>query len=133
MWGIHAVTSSVIYTVTWNIPVALSIAALGGVVALWGVYSFKQAHTTVDPRDPSKAASVVSSGIYQYTRNPMYVGLLLCLLSWACYLSHAGTLIGPVIFVLYMNRFQIIPEERALTALFGKTFSDYCCAVRRWV
>ncbi len=133
MWGIRTGIPSETHVGTWSILASLVIPGLGGVIALWGVYSFKRAHTTVDPRDPSKVTVLVTSGIYKYTRNPMYVGLLLCLIGWACYLSQVGALVGPLIFVLYMNRFQIVPEERVLTELFGVAFSDYCCTVRRWV
>jgi protein-S-isoprenylcysteine O-methyltransferase Ste14 len=67
------------------------------------------------------------------SRNPMYVGLLFVLVAWAVYLCRAWTLLGPAAFVLYINRFQIAPEERTLTTRFGGAYSDYKRAVRRWL
>jgi len=61
------------------------------------------------------------------------VGLLLALLGWAVYLANAATFIVPVAYVPLMNRLQIIPEERALAALFGPGFADYQSKVRRWL
>ena len=76
---------------------------------------------------------LLTSGPYAFTRNPMYLGLLLVLLGWAAYLSNALACVFLPAFVLYMNRFQIGPEERALAALFGQAFLDYKNRVRRWV
>lgn len=63
----------------------------------------------------------------------MYLGLLFILIAWAVFLSSAWALIGPLAFVLYMNRFQIAPEERALSAMFGISYSAYKSRVRRWL
>ncbi len=81
---------------------------------------------------PESTSSLVTSGIYKCTRNPMYVGLLFVLVAWAVFLSSAWLLVGPLIFVLYMNRFQIAPEERMLSQMFGTTYSTYKGTVRRW-
>ena len=79
------------------------------------------------------AESLVCTGVYRLTRNPMYVGLLLLLIAWAIYLSSAWALLGPLAFVQYMNRFQIGPEEKVLEELFGDAFSRYRQKVRRWL
>ena len=63
----------------------------------------------------------------------MYVGLLVLLFAWAVFLSSAWALLGPVVFVLYMNRFQIAPEERVLSGMFGTDYSAYKSRVRRWL
>ena len=98
-----------------------------------GVLSFRQAQTTVNPLKPETASALVRSGIYQYSRNPMYVGFALVLLAWACYLTSPFALFGVLGFVLYMNRFQIRPEERALLTLFGSEYPVYQTQVRRWL
>lgn len=106
---------------------------LSGIIGLWGVYEFKRAKTTVNPVEVEKASQVVESGVYAFTRNPMYLGLFLLLFGFA-YWSHnllAFTL--PFLFVVYMNRFQIQPEERALEKLFGAQYLDYKQRVRRWI
>jgi protein-S-isoprenylcysteine O-methyltransferase Ste14 len=98
-----------------------------------GVLAFRRARTTLNPTKPEQASSLVRSGVYRVTRNPMYVGLLCVLVAWAVFLSSAWALLGPLIFVLYIGRFQIAPEERALAKLFGSEFADYQAKVRRWL
>ena len=110
----------------------ISLVVLGGVVALWGVKEFKEAQTTINPLKPESSSSLVSSGIYQYTRNPMYLGLLLILLSAVVYTQHPLGLVSAMGFVAYMNRFQIEPEEKMLVKLFGDEFVDYSNQVKRW-
>ncbi|MCY1553776.1 Phospholipid methyltransferase [compost metagenome] len=105
----------------------------GAFVALFGVASFRRAKTTVNPTTPGAASALVDSGIYRYSRNPMYLGLLLVLAGWGLWLAHALALLGLPAFVVYMNRFQIAPEERALTAVFGDAFAAYRQKVRRWI
>ena len=111
--------------------VALSMA--GVFFAVTGVYAFKKAQTTLDPTTPINASLLVTVGIFKQTRNPMYVGLFFLLLSWAVFLSNIYSLVLSAGFVLYMNRFQIHPEEKALTTIFGAAFIDYKQRVRRWL
>ena len=101
--------------------------------ALAGVYCFRRAHTTVDPLHPDKASRLVSGGIYRVSRNPMYLGFALLLLAWAVFLASPWMLLGVPAFMLYIGRFQIQPEERALETLFGQEFRDYRAQVRRWL
>jgi protein-S-isoprenylcysteine O-methyltransferase Ste14 len=82
---------------------------------------------------PESSSSLVVSGIYKLTRNPMYLGLLLVLLGWAIYLTNVLVFLLLPAFILYINRFQIAPEERALTALFGQEFAAYKSRTRRWL
>lgn len=112
---------------------ALPVLLAGLAVCLAGVASFRRARTTVNPLKPESASSLVVAGIYRYTRNPMYLGFAIVLLAWNIALASPLALLGVVAFVLYMNRFQIGPEERALRQLFGAQFDAYCAQVRRWV
>lgn len=98
-----------------------------------GLLAFRQRRTTVNPLDPGKASTLVTGGIYRVTRNPMYLGMALLLTAWALHLSSLWPLLGPVAFVLYITRFQILPEERALLRLFGQDYSAYVSRVRRWL
>jgi protein-S-isoprenylcysteine O-methyltransferase Ste14 len=82
---------------------------------------------------PDSASSLVVSGIYKYTRNPMYLGFLLVLLGWAAFLSNLAALALLPAFVAYMNRFQIRPEERVLASLFPNDYPAYRAKVRRWI
>ncbi len=113
--------------------IALALAVSGVVTALAGVVSFRRAKTTVNPLKPETAASLVVSGIYRVTRNPMYLGALVVLIAWALFLANALAFALAATFVLYLNRFQIAPEEKALTSLFGSEFTAYCAKVRRWI
>ena len=109
------------------------IAACGIAVVLLGVVAFRQSQTTLDPLHPEDASSLVTRGVYQYTRNPMYLGFALVLLAWALYLSAWLGLLIVGVYVAYMNRFQIKPEEKALESRFGQEFLQYKKAVRRWL
>lgn len=109
------------------------VSVLGGFIALSGVVAFSRAGTTVNPMKPGSSSSLVVTGIYSVTRNPMYLGLLLVLLAWAIYLANVLTLLLLPGFVWYMNRYQIEPEERALIALFDQEFTAYAARVRRWM
>jgi protein-S-isoprenylcysteine O-methyltransferase Ste14 len=113
--------------------VALALLCLGLSIAVSGVVAFRQARTTVNPIRASSASALVSSGIYRFTRNPMYLGLLLELIAWTMFLSNPLALLLLPVYVLYINRFQIIPEERVLTSLFGTEYSAYKKSVRRWL
>ena len=116
-----------------RVAVAIGLAVLGVAVAGAGAIEFKRARTTVDPRRPAEASSLVTSGVYRMTRNPMYLGLTLVLLGWAALLSSPATLAGPAAFIAYMSRFQIRPEERILLDKFGGEYREYMARVRRWL
>lgn len=112
---------------------ALPLVMAGLLFVLAGGLSFRRARTTVNPLKPASASALVTSGIYRYTRNPMYAGFALCLLAWGLYLANPLALLGVPEFVLYMNRWQVGPEERALERLFGSDFTAYQRQVRRWL
>ncbi len=111
----------------------VALALVGGAIAGTGNREFWRAKTTANPFKPQSASALVTSGVFRFTRNPMYLGVTIVLLGWAAYLCSAWALAGPVAFVLYINRFQIAPEERILSTLFGAAYSDYRSKVRRWV
>lgn len=82
---------------------------------------------------PAAATSLVVRGIYRYSRNPMYLGLLVVLLALALYLAKLSAFAMPPVFVLYLTALQIKPEEAALRERFGPEFDDYTARVRRWL
>ncbi|MDX1551941.1 MAG: isoprenylcysteine carboxylmethyltransferase family protein [Marinobacter sp.] len=133
MWGVSVPTSSVPMEETTRRVAAGVVFFVGVLFPVAGVVAFRRARTTVDPRTPEASSALVSSGIYRYSRNPMYVGFALWLLAWGIFLGPGWELMGVVFFVLYMNHFQIAPEERALRALFGDEFRAYEQQVRRWI
>ena len=109
----------------------LLIGALS--IGLAAVYGFHRAKTTVNPLKPEASTALVTGGLYRWTRNPMYLAMLLLLLAWACVVSNWAALAILPLFVAYLNRFQIGPEERALQARFGAEFESYRRKVRRWL
>ena len=112
---------------------ATILVVVGIGIAISGVVSFKRAKTTVNPMTPEKASSVVDSGVFRFTRNPMYLGMLLCLIGFSAYLSSVSAIILALLFLPYMTRFQIKPEEKALEDLFGSEYNVYKSKVRRWL
>ena len=141
---VFAMAAVLMWAIEWAIPAlnlglpgrepAAIIAALAGCVAIVaGVVEFRRLRTTVNPRRPGAASLLVVSGVYQMTRNPMYLGLALTLLGWAIFLSNPVSLVVLAAFVGYMNRFQIGPEEKVLESLFGEAFTSYRQKVHRWL
>ena len=133
MWGIANYLPGIELGEPLRIIVAALVALVGGFFCIASVISFRRAKTTVNPLKPATASALVSSGIYQVSRNPTYLGFALFLVAWAVYLSSPWALVGVIGFVLYINRFQIRPEERALAVLFAAEFERYKNSVRRWV
>lgn len=129
MWGLSGVSPR--YELTpW---LAIVIALVGLTVCLAGVWSFRRARTTVNPLHPERASALVDTGVYRYTRNPMYLGFAVILLAWVLLLGSPAALLGVAGFILFMNRFQIAPEEQVLRRLFADDFARYCGRVRRWL
>jgi len=110
-----------------------SVAVACAVISGMGVVLFRLANPTVNPMKPESSSALVQSGIYRITRNPMYLGFFLVLAGWALYLSNILAFCVLPLFITYMNRFQIEPEERALRNLFGHEFVAYESRVRRWI
>jgi protein-S-isoprenylcysteine O-methyltransferase Ste14 len=116
-----------------RLAISCGLAGLGVLVVVLGMLAFRRAKTTINPVNIGAASSIVTSGIYRYTRNPMYVGLALMLVGWAVHIAVPFVLVGPVVFMLFITRFQIIPEERVLTSKFGGEYRKYQERVRRWL
>jgi len=102
-------------------------------VMMMSMYQFRKQRTTFDPTQPGKASTLVQSGIFRVTRNPMYVSMLLLLTGWSIKLGNPFSLLILILFVWYMTQFQIKAEEEALTEVFGEEYKVYCRKVRRWV
>ena len=109
------------------------LVVVGLAFDLLGLTAFRASRTTINPLRPERSTALVTGGVYRVTRNPMYVGMALLLLAWAVYLSSLLPLAGPLVFVLYITRFQIQPEERVLKGIFGENFARYAARVRRWL
>lgn len=109
------------------------LAAAGIALAATAMRTFARSKTTINPLKPDESALIVSHGVFARTRNPMYVGLALVLAGWACYLANPAACLVLPLFVTYITRFQIMPEERILLGKFGAPFAQYLAQVRRWI
>jgi protein-S-isoprenylcysteine O-methyltransferase Ste14 len=108
------------------------LVAAGATTITTGMLQFRRARTTVNPLAPAKASSLVSSGVFGYSRNPMYLGLSIALCGWAVVLGSLSPWAALPLFVLVITRLQIEPEEAVLATLFGAAYGDYCSRVGRW-
>ena len=117
----------------WRIGVAALLVAAGLACAVAGVLAFRRAGANLDPHRIDKGEALVTEGVYRYTRNPMYLGMALVLLGYSVYLLRPVDFLGPLAFLVYITRFQISPEERAMARKFGARYEAYKRAVRRWI
>lgn len=115
-----------------NWLVAIEIIA-GTAFLVPAVMSFVRHKTTVNPQSPSDATSLVTSGVFNISRNPMYVGMLLLLLAFALWLGEVSALFAAVIFFISIDQFQIRSEEQSLREKFGEAFTEYAKRVPRWL
>jgi len=132
MWGVSMLPPALAIPAPLRTGLALLFAVAGLACDVLGFLAFRRARTTVNPLRPQLASALVTGGIYRLTRNPMYVGMTLLLTGWAVWLSALWPFAGPVVFVLFIGRFQIAPEERLLRERFGREFENYAARVRRW-
>ena len=133
MWLVYRAAPPLTFVFPAHGLFAIILVIAGFVISLLGVLTFRFARTTVNPTKPELSSSLVTWGIYSITRNPMYLGLLTMLSGWAVFLSNALALLFLPVFLFYLNRFQIKPEERTLTAIFGEDYVAYQGRVRRWI
>lgn len=132
MWAINPLTHHRLLFPSQPL-LGVSLLIIGILFILPAGLHFIKAKTTVDPRVPHKSHVLVVNGLYKISRNPMYMGMLLCLLSLSFYQGNILNLLICIAFILYLQRFQIQPEERFLTEKFGRQYLEYCQKVRRWI
>lgn len=132
-WLLARITPTFALILPARIPIIIVLVVIGVSLSLSGMRAFRSADTTVNPLAPEQASSIVRSGPYRFTRNPMYLGLALVLLGICAYFAHPLSVLAVVVFVAYITRFQIIPEERLLLEKFGEPYARYKRSVRRWL
>ncbi len=116
-----------------NNIVSLFLLILGLAIFISAVISFKKQKTTINPLEPRQASSLVVSGIFNFSRNPMYLGMLIILLSISFKFNLIGGMVISLFFYIFITKFQIIPEEDAMNELFGDKFIEYSRKTRRWI
>lgn len=125
--------ASLLPELSWLAVIGITALVLGAGCCVAGVLSFRRARTTVNPLAPERATQLVIRGIYHLSRNPMYLGFALMLLGTGLLWQQLSAGVWTFLLMAYLQRFQIVPEERALTQLFGEQYLAYCAKVRRWL
>ncbi|MBF0264221.1 MAG: isoprenylcysteine carboxylmethyltransferase family protein [Gammaproteobacteria bacterium] len=121
---------------SWSIDtqdIGIGIIFIGGLIDLSSLFLFLIAKTSVNPMKPEKAETVVKRGMYKFSRNPMYLGLLLLLTGWSLFLGVLSALVLLPTFVWTINTMQIQYEEVILEQKFGDDYVQYKKSVRRWI
>ncbi len=114
-------------------PLAVIFLVIGLLLMVLAAWTFTRAKTTLNPMLPERASSLVTNGIFRLSRNPIYLGDALLLVAYGIWLGCLANVAWLILFIGYIQYFQIIPEERALRQLFGQDYSEYCSRVRRWI
>lgn len=133
MFGVYYLLPNFTFRIPYSITSSRVFLLLGVLSGVAGIATFRKKGTTVDPMNPQNASKLVTSGIYRYTRNPMYLGMLFVLIGGLIRLGNPTGLIGIAFFIFWINEFQIKPEERVLTEVFEDEYREYCAKVRRWI
>lgn len=133
MWLLSKTGLDIRFSLPFARAISSGLMTAGAAVAILAAWQFRRARTTIDPLTPSKASSLVTSGVFQFSRNPMYLGMALILLGVALRLGSVLALFVLVGFIALITWVQIKPEEKVLVELFGDSFTDYSANVRRWL
>jgi protein-S-isoprenylcysteine O-methyltransferase Ste14 len=133
MWLVSARTPSLGIPAGPRLVAALALLSAGLGLVVAARVDLARAGTTFNPTAPDRTSDLVTSGVYRFTRNPMYLGMLLALFALAVWRSNPYSLVLPFVFVVYVGRLQIEQEERVLRARFGRTYDAYVAEVRRWI
>lgn len=118
---------------TYSGYLGILLLLLGLLILISAVRLFRKGKTTVNPLSPEQATKLVTDGIFNYSRNPMYLGMAFVLASIAVFLNPLGGIVFTPIFCAYITKFQIIPEERAMRDLFSSDYDKYIKSTRRWL
>lgn len=133
MWALHRwLPLGQLIATPWNYLGAIPVV-IGRAISVAAGTSFRQARTTFDPFKPRETSSLVTAGVFQVSRHPMYLGMVLLLIGWALWLGTVSPWLVLPLFVIFISAVHIVPEERALEELFGETYLSYRHKVRRWI
>jgi len=133
MWLASTVTPKLTLPSAVRIAAGATLTVLGVLAMASARAALSRADTTWLPMTPARTRRLVTSGVYRVSRNPIYLGMMLVLLGLAVLLTSPAALLVSAVFVLFLDLFQIAPEERALAAAFGREYVEYRAHVRRWI
>ncbi|MEM9279481.1 MAG: isoprenylcysteine carboxylmethyltransferase family protein [Pseudomonadota bacterium] len=133
IWFLSGMLPQLAFEFPWQERVAIALVALGLAIDFSSIRLFVRADTTINPYTPDKSETLVTNGIYKYTRNPMYVGMVIFLTAFGLWIGNWMFLPLTGLFIWYITKFQIVPEEEVLQEKFGDDYSEYRHKVRRWI
>ncbi len=133
MWASVVLLPSLAFELPFRTLLVMICVGGSGYIGIAGVLEFRRHQTTVNPHTPNNASTIVQTGIFRYTRNPMYLGLVVLLIGAMLYWQNVASAWVIVAFIGYLSRFQITPEECILTEKYGSQYTDYLHKVRRWI
>ena len=113
--------------------ISIIIFLFGILILINPIFKFIKSKTTIDPIKFKKVNKLIISGIYKYSRNPMYLGLLMIVISTSIFYLNIFSITTPFLFYCWINRFQIKREEIFLAEKFGKEYMSYKTKTRRWI
>ena len=113
--------------------ISIIILLIGLLILTNPIFKFIKSKTTIDPIKFKKVNKLIISGIYKYSRNPMYLGLLMIVISTSIFFLNIFSITTPLLFYCWINRFQIKREEIFLTEKFGEEYMSYKIKTRRWI
>lgn len=121
------------FSLALSFPLIILLIVLAGLIGSLALINFRKHKTTYHPRTPEKTSTIVDSGIYAYSRNPMYLALVIILFALALYFKNV-TCFGVIpLFIGYITQYQIKPEKVMLNKLFPTDYQVYRQKVRRWL
>lgn len=133
MWLMHGYVPLYYWLeIPWRYT-GLLLIFLAGLSDLWSLGLFLKLHTTPNPMRPSATTHLVTLGLYRYSRNPMYLGMLVMLLGWWIWLGSLTPILLLPVFIYVLVKMQVEPEEEALEAHFGDRYREYKNSVPRWL
>lgn len=121
------------FEAAWARAVALCSFAIGLALGVVGGGLLERSGTTSDPMKADQSTTLVTGGIYRFTRNPMYLGFVFILVAIGFLVGNLISFVALPLYMISMTLLQIMPEEHALTARFGDSYLRYKARVRRWL
>ncbi len=113
-------------------PLGIALVALALIPPVWAVALFQREGTEIKPTSPTNS-KLVTRGPYRFTRNPMYLGLIVASLGIALWVGSWPMLLAPAALFATASLVHIPFEEAKMRRQFGAAYDDYLRRVRRWV